>query len=56
MSDRITWGTCPSCGQLLAIGWVGDDPTEWDCVEGCELTASQVHAITDGRSVVPPLT
>jgi hypothetical protein len=48
MSDRITWGICPTCGSRAAIGWatvaLGDDaptserPIEVTCSAGCQAT------------------
>ncbi|NYJ04463.1 hypothetical protein [Petropleomorpha daqingensis] len=35
MSERITWTRCPSCGGPAALGWVGDEPVEYDCPGGC---------------------
>jgi hypothetical protein len=51
MSDRITWGICPTCGSRAAIGWeaiggpdgetLGGRPLELNCVGGCEVTAPE---------------
>jgi hypothetical protein len=48
MSDRITWGICPTCGSRAAIGWEavlgrggepgGDRPVELNCARGCDIT------------------
>jgi hypothetical protein len=38
-SERITWETCPSCGQPAAVGWSGTRPVEFDCMKGCRVAA-----------------
>ncbi len=45
MSDRVTWETCPVCGDPAALGWellegpdgapVGGILVEFDCPNGC---------------------
>ncbi len=47
MSDRITWETCPNCGDLAAVGWervawsdgdqAGELVVEFDCPNGCSV-------------------
>ena len=37
MSDRITWTTCPRCGEAAAVGWLQEKPLEFDCRAGCTL-------------------
>ena len=52
MSERITWESCPVCGSKAAVGWASspkmeatpagrtqDDPVEFDCPNGCRLSA-----------------
>ncbi len=41
MSERITWEQCPSCGDTAAVGWIRDEPVEYDCVRNCNLTQEQ---------------
>jgi hypothetical protein len=48
MSDRVTWESCPSCGQRAAAGWTGDTVVEFDCVGGCELTDDQLADVPCG--------
>jgi hypothetical protein len=46
MSDRVTWATCPGCGERAALGWmlledsngapVGEVLVEVDCPNGCQ--------------------
>jgi hypothetical protein len=48
MSDRLTWGICPTCGSRAAIGWAtvtprdggptGERPVELNCSGGCDIT------------------
>jgi hypothetical protein len=42
MSERITWTTCPHCGEAAAVGWVQEIPIEFDCKAGCTLTGMQL--------------
>lgn len=53
MTERITWETCPVCGATAAVGWTGDpqhrtdrftraEPTEFDCLAGCSLSAVEL--------------
>jgi hypothetical protein len=37
MSERISWTTCPHCGGAAAVGWLQDDPIEFDCAAGCTV-------------------
>jgi hypothetical protein len=42
MSDRVTWEVCPGCGLTAAVGWIDDQPVEFDCTSGCRPTAVQL--------------
>jgi hypothetical protein len=54
VSQRITWEMCPRCGRPAAVGWlpavgiggdpIGEDPVEFDCVAGCQLSSSGIAA------------
>lgn len=37
MSERITWTTCPHCGEAAAVGWLQEEPIEFDCKTGCTM-------------------
>lgn len=37
MSELISWETCPQCGARAAVGWIRQDPVEFDCQAGCSL-------------------
>jgi hypothetical protein len=47
MSDRVTWETCSTCGELAALGWtlvegahgepVGEVLVEIDCPSCCRV-------------------
>jgi hypothetical protein len=50
MSDRITWEVCPGCGRTAAVGWLDDQPVEFDCTAGCRLTAAQFRDLAHRRS------
>ena len=50
MSDRITWEDCPGCGRTAAVGWLNDQPLEFDCTAGCQLTAAQFRDLARRRS------
>src|SRR3954466_535214 len=49
MSDRVTWETCTTCGELAALGWtlvegahgepVGEVLVEIDCPSGCRVVS-----------------
>ena len=48
--ERITWTTCPRCGDRAALGWrittgrdgaVREDPVSFDCNVGCTPTDLQ---------------
>ena len=48
--ERITWTTCPRCGDRAALGWrittgrdgaVREDPVSFHCDVGCTLTDLQ---------------
>jgi|tagenome__1003787_1003787.scaffolds.fasta_scaffold17117812_1 hypothetical protein len=51
MSDRITWGICPTCGSRATIVWevvtgrdgepVGERPVQLICAGGCDITEPQ---------------
>jgi len=45
MSERVTWESCPSCGDRAAVGWTGDAVTEFDCVRRCDLTHEQMAEV-----------
>ena len=54
MSECIIWEICPCCGRPAAVGWsptgtgdtaIGNDPIEFDCVAGCQLSAAQLRAV-----------
>ncbi len=57
MSERISWHTCPRCGETAAVGWdpaIGTDgppagyaPVEFDCLTGCLLSPAQVSTAFD---------
>jgi hypothetical protein len=53
MSERITWVRCLSCGGPAVVGWIGDEPVEFDCPEGCAQLAGQLDGIhlAHGRAV-----
>ena len=38
MSERLTWESCPSCGERAAVGWTNNEVVEADCYSECELT------------------
>ena len=52
MSERISWHTCPRCGETAAVGWnsalgadgqpAGYAPVEFDCLTGCQLSPAQL--------------
>ena len=57
MSERITWETCPECGDTAAVGWrlrtsenmhgQSEEPVEADCPNSCTLSAGQVQEFGD---------
>jgi hypothetical protein len=57
MSDRTTWGICPTCGSRAAIRWetiagpggepVGERPVELNCARGCDITEPQLAALQE---------
>jgi hypothetical protein len=49
MSDRITWEVCPGCGRTAAVGWLDDQPVEFDCTAGCRPTAAQFRDLAHRR-------
>jgi hypothetical protein len=53
MSERVTWTSCPNCGELAAVGWVDATVVEVVCTAGCELTDEQVADVRQ-RSDPPP--
>jgi hypothetical protein len=53
MSERVTWESCPGCGGLAAVGWLGGDVVEFDCVDGCCLTEQQEAVVRERPA--PPL-
>jgi hypothetical protein len=50
MGDRVTWEVCPGCGRTAAVGWIDDEPVEFDCTAGCELTAAEYRRLAARRS------
>jgi hypothetical protein len=49
--ERITWTSCPRCGDRAAVGWrittggngrIREDPVSFDCNVGCTLTELQL--------------
>lgn len=47
MSERVTWTSCPRCGEQAAVGWqtrgrsdgsAREEAVEFDCPAGCCLT------------------
>jgi hypothetical protein len=46
MTDQISWDACPRCGDVAAIGWDDDEPAEFDCRRGCELTDAEFAELT----------
>jgi hypothetical protein len=49
MADRISWNACPRCGDVIALGWDGEDLTEYDCIRGCDLTADELDVLRSRR-------
>jgi hypothetical protein len=49
MADRISWNACPRCGGVIALGWDGEDLTEYDCIRGCDLTADELDVLRSRR-------
>jgi hypothetical protein len=57
MSDRTTWGICPTCGSRAAIRWetiaglggepVGERPVELKCARGCDISEPQLAALQE---------
>ena len=52
MCERVTWGSCPNCGERAAVGWTEDTVTELDCMGGCGFTADQMAEVQ--RQCDPP--
>jgi hypothetical protein len=46
MTDQISWDACPRSGDVPAIGWDDDEPAEFDCRRGCELTDAELAELT----------
>ena len=42
MTERITWVTCPSCGDRAAVGWIDQTVDEVHCIRECELCEEQI--------------
>lgn len=42
MSERVTWESCPSCGERAAVGWIDQTVIEVACIRECALTAEQI--------------
>ncbi len=53
MSDAITWKRCPKCGDIAAVGWIRDEPVEFDCVRNCELSPEQHERLRRGEEPRP---
>ena len=49
MSERVSWTSCPSCGERAAVGLTGDEVAEFDCASGCKLTAAQLDELDPRR-------
>ncbi|MGY1604385.1 hypothetical protein [Geodermatophilus sp. SYSU D00815] len=45
MDEWITWATCLACGRLAAAGWVPDEPVEFDCPNGCAVSADRLGGL-----------
>ena len=53
MSERITWTRCPSCGGPAALGWLDDEPVEYDCPGGCPPLLDGSEGFADELLHVP---
>jgi hypothetical protein len=51
MSDRVTWESCPRCGQAAALGWDDEHPVEFDCTTGCRPAAGQFRYLAERSRV-----
>ncbi|WP_029432760.1 hypothetical protein [Blastococcus sp. URHD0036] len=49
-SERVTWEDCPTCRRPAAVGWVGGQPTEFDCPGGCRLSVAQIDVFAARRA------
>ena len=45
VSDRVTWEVCPGCGRTAAVGWIDEQPVEFDCTAGCHVSADQLRDV-----------
>jgi CheY-like chemotaxis protein len=48
-SERVSWADCPSCGGLVAVGWLDGDPVAVDCAAGCPLRVEDVRISAASR-------
>jgi predicted metal-binding protein len=59
MDERISWESCPTCGERAAVGWelfvctachsVNESPVEFDCPAGCQMDEAELpHAFLPG--------
>ena len=53
VSERVTWETCPSCGRPAAVGWVGEQPVEFDCPGRCWVSVKHVLALASDPTGLP---
>jgi hypothetical protein len=42
MTERITWVRCLSCDGPAVVGWMGDEPVEFDCPGSCPQLGGQL--------------
>lgn len=45
MSERLTWSSCPRCGQRAAVGLSDGRVVEADCYSECDLTEEHLKAL-----------
>lgn len=38
VGERLTWESCPSCGERAAVGWADNEVVGADCYAECDLT------------------
>src|SRR4051794_16928856 len=48
-SDRVSFGTCPSCGGPASVESLDADLVAVDCLNGCPLRTVQTPAVGAGR-------
>jgi hypothetical protein len=59
MTERITWVHCLSCDGPAAVGWIGDEPVEFDCPSGCAQLGGQLDrpaVVQDWTGTPRPMT